>query len=55
MTTRNGRMPTAHYCAMLDVKAIIRKWQDLELTDVDALVRIRELTTLALGVLVPRP
>ena len=32
-----------NYIALLDIKAIIRKWQDLDLSDDHALIEIREI------------
>lgn len=40
-------MPTKQYIALLDIKQIIRDWQDLSVSDTIALMRIdKVLTTL---------
>ena len=36
-------LPSKNYIALLDIKAIIRKWQDLDLSDDHALIEIREI------------
>ncbi len=36
-------MPSKAYIAMLDIKAIVRKWQDLEIKDRDALREIEKI------------
>lgn len=35
--------PTKAYIAMLDIKAIVRKWQDLDISDRKALAEIEKI------------
>ena len=37
------REPSKAYVAVLDIKAIIRQWQDRDVTDVQALTRIQAI------------
>ncbi len=41
---RGYKMPTKDYIAMLDIKAIVRKWQDLEISDSKALLEIDKIS-----------
>lgn len=38
------KTPTKQYLAMLDIKAIVRKWQDLEISDSKALIEIDKIS-----------
>lgn len=34
-------VPSLHYLALLDIKAVLRKWQDLDVSDTAAVEQIR--------------
>ena len=38
------KTPSKQYIALLDIKAVLRKWQDLEISDRDALREIGSIT-----------
>jgi hypothetical protein len=38
-------MPTKQYIALLDIKMVIREWQDLSVSDTIALMRIDKILT----------